>query len=712
MKRFVTLVVGAAAMLAIAGSAFAFITYPNATCPDSVTIHQVVSPQGTCHPTPGAGAPGDTVMGIGAIITGFDLVPTSYAIYMQNNRSTDSTGYLAGIDVFTGALNWNSTPRNLAVGDSIVVEWACSEIFQGSNEVLSPNNNQSAPNIVIRKVSSGNTVPAFHLGTTTELRTNEATTTGIPYLCALVKINGPLFVARKNVTGTNNFYLVSPSSPGDSVYVNGFSLTTYGSPEVGTQVDFVQGIFEHRTSSHYAIWLRNGNDISVATPPNVNEAYPISDTQIRLTFDRDVTSGSATNTANYSLASIGLVSSAVMDGSQAVILTINNGLNHGDMETVTVNGITGLANGLSMTSPQSKSFVNGVLTVREVSAPNADSLLFDVPCTDRSRFAGVGGQVSQGLAGARMTTAGVCTGVYGALAYFEDENASATGDHGGVSAFGLPIPPTVGHKYLIAAEVQEFFGETELNFTTYQVDLGVAATMPAPIPVSVHTVSLDTCVVSNANGGSGYVPPSAVLSGEDFEGMLVRLMNVKRVVRRDAYITPPFGTTTGFHVAGPNGVFSDTMYVQNLNSVLGPLDSLNVNYPAEGTWITVTGLVHYDNGSFRVCPRNAADIQVFGPISGSTPTPKPLSFSVYPNPARRPVVSFSLPAAAHVELGVYDVTGRKVASLASGNMPAGSYSRGWLGRDSNGNPVAAGVYFYRLQAGSEVRTVRAIMLGN
>ncbi len=701
------------ATCSLPSAALAFTHWPNATCPDSVTIHQILAP-GTCQPTAGNGVPGDTVRSVGGIITAFDPLASSYAFYIQNNRA-DSTGYLAGIDVFTGARNYNSSPYNYALGDSVVVEWGGVEQYQGGWELLSPNNNQSTPNLIVRRVGSGYHVPDFHVASTTQLQTNETNTGAIPYLGSLVHIDGPLIVARKNVTGTNNFYLVSPGAPGDSVYVNGYSLTTYGSPEVGTQVAMVQGVLEHRASTHYAIWLRSGNDITpwAFTPPNLADAYPVADLvtgssyQLRLTFDRDVTPASATNPANYSLASFGVVDAAVMDGTQAVLLSVTNGLPHGATETVTCNNIVALATGGLMTSPQSRTFINGVLSVRECSAPDPDSLL-GAPCVDRSRFAGPGGQLTQGVPGTRMTFAGVCCGVFGALSYYVDADRSATGDHGGLSAFGLPTAPTPGHEYLVVGQLQEFYGETELYLPVYVLDRGMVAT-PAPIPVTVRTVALDTCEVANADGGGGYVPPSAVPGGEDFEGMLVKLTHVRRVVRYD-YPSKP---VNGFHVAGEFGAYTDTVFVQNLNGVLGAADSLNANYPSEGACIDVVGCVHYDSGSFRVCPRTAADILTYFSCTGDVGSdPRPLSFSVTPNPARRAHVAFTLPQAAHVELGVYDVTGRRVASLWNDAMPAGDYSRVWNGHDAGGRPVPAGVYFYRLTVGKDVRTVRGILLGN
>jgi hypothetical protein len=373
---------------------------------------------------------------------------------------------------------------------------------------------------------------------------------------------------------------------------------------------------------------------------------------------------------------------------------VSGGSLHGISETVSVTGVAGAYNHLPITTPATRTFIMGVLTVAEVSAPNADSLLGS-PCLDKSMYAGGGGETTLGLLGTRLTFAGNCTGTFGTLNYFEDAVPAATGNHGGVTVFGAPISFNFDHKYLMACAVQEFFGETEVSSVQYAADLG-ASTVPAPIVLSVAVAQLDSCTTD------------PLPRGELFESMLVRLKNVKRVVRYD-YSTKP---VNGFHIVGDTPVNADTMFIQNLNGVLGAADSLNANYPAENMWCTITGILHYDSGSYRVCPRNAADIQQFGLVSGVTDEAKSLSFSVYPNPARRPVVNFSLPTAAHVELGVFDVTGRKVATLASGHMPAGSYSRGWLGRDANGNSVSAGVYFYRLKAGNDVRTVRAIMLAD
>ena len=80
---------------------------------------------------------------------------------------------------------------------------------------------------------------------------------------------------------------------------------------------------------------------------------------------------------------------------------------------------------------------------------------------------------------------------------------------------------------------------------------------------------------------------------------------------------------------------------------------------------------------------------------------------MYPNPTRSAsTVSFSLDEAGPATLAVYDVMGRKVATLVDQPMPAGAHEVRWDGRSASGRAVASGVYLLRLQAGDRVATRR------
>jgi len=75
--------------------------------------------------------------------------------------------------------------------------------------------------------------------------------------------------------------------------------------------------------------------------------------------------------------------------------------------------------------------------------------------------------------------------------------------------------------------------------------------------------------------------------------------------------------------------------------------------------------------------------------------------SPYPNPFNpSTTIGYELPEACRVTCAVYDILGRTVAILEDGYKSAGRHSAAWNGRDSAGNALASGVYFYRLSAGA------------
>lgn len=83
----------------------------------------------------------------------------------------------------------------------------------------------------------------------------------------------------------------------------------------------------------------------------------------------------------------------------------------------------------------------------------------------------------------------------------------------------------------------------------------------------------------------------------------------------------------------------------------------------------------------------------------------------YPNPFNRSTsIRFILSARSPVKLKVYDITGRLVRNMVEGVHESGSYSIVWDGRDNKGRRMGNGVYFYRLDAGGEQRTMKAVLI--
>jgi len=82
-----------------------------------------------------------------------------------------------------------------------------------------------------------------------------------------------------------------------------------------------------------------------------------------------------------------------------------------------------------------------------------------------------------------------------------------------------------------------------------------------------------------------------------------------------------------------------------------------------------------------------------------------------PNPFNpRTEITFALPKAQPVTLRVYDLTGKVVRTLASGEYPAGTHSVVWQGENDRGAQVASGVYFYRLSTAERDFTHKMLLL--
>ncbi len=82
-----------------------------------------------------------------------------------------------------------------------------------------------------------------------------------------------------------------------------------------------------------------------------------------------------------------------------------------------------------------------------------------------------------------------------------------------------------------------------------------------------------------------------------------------------------------------------------------------------------------------------------------------------PNPFNpSTTIRFYLPERVHVTLGVYDVSGRSVATLIDGYRDRGAHAVEWNGRDARGGDIASGIYFYRLRAGKETVTKKMALL--
>jgi hypothetical protein len=72
---------------------------------------------------------------------------------------------------------------------------------------------------------------------------------------------------------------------------------------------------------------------------------------------------------------------------------------------------------------------------------------------------------------------------------------------------------------------------------------------------------------------------------------------------------------------------------------------------------------------------------------------------VSPNPVRGAAeIRFHAPVTSEVEIGIYDVSGRRIRSLVDGEISGGDHRVQWDRTNDAGRPVGAGVYFVRMRA--------------
>jgi len=102
-------------------------------------------------------------------------------------------------------------------------------------------------------------------------------------------------------------------------------------------------------------------------------------------------------------------------------------------------------------------------------------------------------------------------------------------------------------------------------------------------------------------------------------------------------------------------------------------------------------------------------------VDTATDTPDmPVAFrldAAVPNPFNPSTsIQYHLPYATEAALAVLDLSGRTVKVLASGHQQAGSHNTIWDGTDRDGQLMASGIYFYRLEASGLTQTRKMTLL--
>ncbi len=133
----------------------------------------------------------------------------------------------------------------------------------------------------------------------------------------------------------------------------------------------------------------------------------------------------------------------------------------------------------------------------------------------------------------------------------------------------------------------------------------------------------------------------------------------------------------------------------------------------EGSTWTVLSPCFNNSGTMRLSPRRQTDL--VSQVSGVEELPQTQAFNLFPchpnpfNPTT--TISYEIPAESRVELAIYDVMGRLVKTLRSGELETGGFHDVvWQGKDEKGRAVSSGVYLYRIQAGAFSAARRMVLM--
>jgi len=82
----------------------------------------------------------------------------------------------------------------------------------------------------------------------------------------------------------------------------------------------------------------------------------------------------------------------------------------------------------------------------------------------------------------------------------------------------------------------------------------------------------------------------------------------------------------------------------------------------------------------------------------------------YPNPFNPSTkISYSLIRSGSVKITVYDILGRAIQTLRNGLENSGQHEVVWNARSSNGSVLPSGIYFCRVQSGSESKVIKMLL---
>ena len=286
-----------------------------------------------------------------------------------------------------------------------------------------------------------------------------------------------------------------------------------------------------------------------------------------------------------------------------------------------------------------------------------------------------------------------------------------------MNQYGLP-GTVYTHREMSNEELTLLGFGAEIMEYPIPIRLGDDGLQEYPLPLYYedeweNTVELDT-VFTIAN-------PDTTIPLDSIDVRLELILGDQAQVDAWGTLQGPLGNHEVLRVRHDTGVEA-TVYVWMILFWLEVWDTTFVQYRYEwlaedyGQIVSMASQPGETNPNFTDASRVLRLFDMYMDVPPGQETPVPLTVSLapnYPNPFNEStLLTFSLPPNAHdnAALTIYNVLGQKIITLWQGVSDGTVHHVIWNGRDTQGTSVSSGMYFVRLNAGTNIHTLQIIKL--
>lgn len=256
------------------------------------------------------------------------------------------------------------------------------------------------------------------------------------------------------------------------------------------------------------------------------------------------------------------------------------------------------------------------------------------------------------------------------------------------------------HLYITTAPVitgREIFRTTDGGATFTEISAGLPDRYPTDISVGGHNDSIVVVVFS------GFGTPHVFRSVDHGDNWMDISGDLPDIPVNSVLIDPRWHDN--IYIGTDIGMFCTTdagaNWLDYNQGMIGRPIVLSLSFAEDGYAFLFAGT--HGNGAFK---RRLPDVPV---NVDDHLTELPGEFELrqnFPNPFNpSTVIEYTIKTGAHVNLSIFDPLGRRIVTLFDGYKQAGTYKN-----DFDASELAAGVYYYRLEAGNFSKTKKMLFL--